>query len=97
MDFQRQQHVSSARPTDCVHRSNSLVVTIFLVVSLSIFLLPNRVFAWFEYYSSLVKIFLFLIIIFTSLAVVCGAGDGDIDSASYWTDFPPFKNGFSVS
>lgn len=47
-------------------------VTMFLIVSLSIFILPNRVFAWFEYYSSLVKIILFIITIIRSLAIVCG-------------------------
>ena len=72
-------------------------VTIFLLVVFVIFLMPNTVFAWFEYVTSLVKIFLFLIIIFASLALVCGAGPrGYVRDGSTWTDLPQFKNGFSV-
>ncbi|KAM0216902.1 hypothetical protein ACHAQD_007621 [Fusarium lateritium] len=50
------------------------IYTIFLAATFVIFLLPNTIFAWFEYFTSLIKIFLFLIIIFLSLALVCGAG-----------------------
>lgn len=39
-----------------------------------IFSMPNKVFAWFEYFTSLVKIFVFLLIIVLSLALVLGAG-----------------------
>ncbi|RDW76926.1 hypothetical protein BP6252_04979 [Coleophoma cylindrospora] len=71
-------------------------LTIFLVATLLIFLLPSTVFAWFEYITSLIKIFLFLIIIVVSLAIVCGAGPhGYVHRGSYWTDLPAFKNGFA--
>ncbi|KAF7544172.1 hypothetical protein G7Z17_g10160 [Cylindrodendrum hubeiense] len=70
--------------------------TLFLAATFVIFLLPNTVFAWFEYVTSLVKIFLFLIIIFLSLALVCGAGPGGmVHDGATWRDLEPFKNGFS--
>jgi len=59
--------------------------------------MPNTVFAWFEYVTSLVKIFLFLIIIFVSFAIVGGAGANGRLDGSYWRDLPVFKNGFGVS
>lgn len=63
-----------------------------------VFLLPTWAFAWFEYVTSLVKIFLFLIIIVLSLALVLGAGpNGYIHHGETWTELPPFLNGFSVS
>lgn len=64
---------------------------------LVIFLLPNTVFAWFEYVTSLIKIFLFLIIITLSLALVLGAGpNGYVHHGQTWTELPAFLNGFSV-
>ena len=72
-------------------------VTIFVVTTCVIFSMPNKVFAWFEYFTSLIKIVLFMLIILLSLAIVCGAGPkGYVHHGSTWTDFPPFKNGFSV-
>ncbi|KAM0428953.1 hypothetical protein ACHAPT_006756 [Fusarium lateritium] len=71
-------------------------ISIFLVACLVIFLLPNKVFAWFEYVTSLIKIFLFLIIITLSLALVCGAGPkGTVHHGETWTELPAFLNGFS--
>ena len=59
--------------------------------------MPNTVFAWFEYFTSLIKIILFMLIILLSLAIVCGAGPkGYVHDGSTWRDFPAFKNGFSV-
>ncbi|KAJ9660897.1 hypothetical protein H2198_002242 [Neophaeococcomyces mojaviensis] len=70
-------------------------LTIFVAATLLIFVMPNTVFAWFEYVSSIIKILLFLLIIFTSLAIIGGAGaQGPLDG-SYWRDLPVFKNGFS--
>ncbi|KAM5341572.1 hypothetical protein ACJ41O_014603 [Fusarium nematophilum] len=72
------------------------IYTLFLAATFVIFLLPNTVFAWFEYFTSLIKIFLFLIIIFLSLALVCGAGPaGSVHDGSTWTELDAFKNGFS--
>lgn len=79
------------------HHTNLSTVTIFVAATLLIFVMPNTVFAWFEYVSSIIKILLFLLIIFTSLAIIGGAGaQGPLDG-SYWRDLPVFKNGFSVS
>lgn len=62
-----------------------------------IFLLPNTVFAWFEYVTSLIKIFLFLLIILLSLALVLGAGPhGYVHHGETWTQHPAFLNGFAV-
>jgi amino acid transporter len=72
-------------------------VSVFVVASLSIFLLPNKWFAWFEYITSLVKIFTFLLIIFLSLAITLGAGpNGYIHRGESWSELPAFKNGFVV-
>ncbi|KAJ9640535.1 hypothetical protein H2199_006074 [Coniosporium tulheliwenetii] len=71
-------------------------LSIFIVACFVIFLLPNKVFAWFEYITSMIKIFLFLLIIILSLAIVCGAGpDGYVHDGAYWRDLPQFKNSFS--
>lgn len=77
--------------------ANHLPVTIFLAACLVIFLLPNTVFAWFEYVTSLIKIILFLLLIFVSLALVFGAGpNGYFHHGETWTEQPAFLNGFSV-
>ncbi|KAL2416594.1 Amino-acid permease GAP1 [Exophiala dermatitidis] len=69
--------------------------TIFIVASLSVFLLPNKWFARYEYITSIVKIFTFLIIILVSLAIVCGAGpQGYVHRGVSWSELPAFKNGF---
>ncbi|KAJ5129995.1 uncharacterized protein N7515_006034 [Penicillium bovifimosum] len=71
-------------------------ITIFLVACLTIFALPNKVFAWFEYATSLIKIVIFLIIILLSLALVLGAGpSGYVHHGDTWTTLPPFLNGFT--
>lgn len=72
-------------------------VTIFVVTTCVIFTMPNKIFAWFEYFTSLIKIVLFMLIIVISLAIVGGAGPkGFVHNGSTWTDLPAFKNGFSV-
>ncbi|KAI4108590.1 MAG: hypothetical protein LQ339_002106 [Xanthoria mediterranea] len=72
------------------------LVTIFVVITCAIFVMPNTVFAWFEYGTSLIKIGLFILIILLSLAIVCGAGpEGYVHDGSAWADLPAFKNGFS--
>ncbi|KAJ5247958.1 hypothetical protein N7524_011918 [Penicillium chrysogenum] len=71
-------------------------ITLFLAACLFIFVLPNKVFAWFEYVTSLIKIVIFLIIILLSLALVLGAGpNGYIHRGETWTTLTPFLNGFS--
>ncbi|KAB2570335.1 AAT family amino acid transporter [Lasiodiplodia theobromae] len=71
------------------------LLTIFLVACTAIFLMPNTVFAWFEYVTSVIKIILFLLIIVTSVAILCGAGpNGYVHDAGAWTELPAYKNGF---
>ncbi|KAK7408937.1 hypothetical protein QQX98_008881 [Neonectria punicea] len=70
-------------------------LTIFTFATLAIFLLPNKAFAWFEYVTSIIKIFLFLMIILLSIALVAGAGPtGKVHDGAYWRGLPVFKNGF---
>ncbi|KAK1532036.1 uncharacterized protein CCOS01_04019 [Colletotrichum costaricense] len=71
-------------------------ISLFLFACFVIFLLPNKAFAWFEYVTSIIKIFLFLIIIILSLALVLGAGpNGYLHRGETWTSLPPFLNGFT--
>lgn len=78
--------------------SASWSVSIFVFATIVIFAMPNKVFAWFEYFTSLVKIFVFLLIIVLSLALVLGAGpNGFVHHGDTWTRLPPFLNGFTVS
>lgn len=73
-------------------------MTLFVVATAVIFALPNKVFAWFEYVTSIIKIFLFLIIILLGIALIAGAGpNGTVHNGSTWTELPAFKNGFFVS
>lgn len=87
---------SSKRPRISSRRALTPAVTIFLVIMTIIFLLPNKTFAWFEYVTSVIKIFLFLLIIILSLCIVLGAGPGGyLHDGAYWRDLPAFKNGFT--
>ncbi|KAF2143960.1 uncharacterized protein K452DRAFT_356932 [Aplosporella prunicola CBS 121167] len=71
-------------------------LTIFLVVMVAIFIMPNTVFAWFEYFTSILKITLLLFIIILGIVLCCGAGPkGMVHDGAYWKDLPVFKNGFS--
>lgn len=65
------------------------------MVSVIIFSLPNKVFAWFEYITSIVKVALFFLIIAVSIAILSGAGTQPYARhGEPWTTLPPFKNGF---
>lgn len=64
---------------------------------LVVFLVPNKIFGWLQYFGSMVKVFLFLFIVVISLAIIGGAGpDGYVRNGDTWTEFPAFKNGFGV-
>ncbi|KAK5712959.1 hypothetical protein LTS12_027885, partial [Elasticomyces elasticus] len=70
-------------------------LSIFLVVSVVIFSLPNKVFAWFEYITSIIKVAIFFLIIAVSIAILSGAGTQPYaHHGEPWTTLPPFKNGF---
>ncbi|KAL4952321.1 amino acid permease/ SLC12A domain-containing protein [Aspergillus filifer] len=71
------------------------LLSIFIVVCLVVFLMPNRYFAWCQYVASMVKVFLFFFNTVVSLAIIGGAGpSGTVSDGSTWTDHPVFKNGF---
>ncbi|KAL4893149.1 amino acid permease/ SLC12A domain-containing protein [Aspergillus ambiguus] len=71
------------------------LLTIFLVLCLAVFFLPNQYFAWLQYIGSLAKVFLFFFNVIVSLVIIGGAGPrGSTKDGSTWTDLPVFKNGF---
>ncbi|KAH7007261.1 amino acid permease/ SLC12A domain-containing protein [Ilyonectria destructans] len=71
------------------------LLSIFLVICLVVFVLPNNAFAWLQCIGSLVKIVLFFIIIGLSLALIGGAGPtGSVSDGSYWKNGLAFQNGF---
>ncbi|PYI09197.1 hypothetical protein BO78DRAFT_405160 [Aspergillus sclerotiicarbonarius CBS 121057] len=71
------------------------LLTIFLVICLVVFLMPNKYFGWLQYFGSLVKVFLFLFLTVLSLAIIGGSGpSGYVRDGSTWTELPAFKNGF---
>lgn len=72
------------------------LVSIFLVVCIVVFILPNKIFAWLQCIGSLVKIALFVLIIIVSLALIAGVGPtGKVHDGSYWQN-GAFLNGFGV-
>jgi amino acid permease len=73
-------------------------VTIFCVICLGIFALPNKAFAWVQYIGSMVKVLLFLMLVPLCLALIAGAGPtGSVHDGRTWTSLSPFKNGIKVS
>ncbi|KAL4775706.1 amino acid permease-domain-containing protein [Aspergillus nidulans var. acristatus] len=71
------------------------VLSIFIVICLAVFFLPNTYFAWLQYFGSLVKVFLFVFFVIISLAIIGGAGPTDsVKDGSTWMELPAFKNGF---
>ncbi|KAJ0416825.1 amino acid permease/ SLC12A domain-containing protein [Aspergillus carlsbadensis] len=71
------------------------LLSIFVVICLVVFLVPNQYFAWLQYFGSLVKVFLFIFNTLISLALIGGAGpSGSVKDGSAWMDLPVFKNGF---
>ncbi|KAI9373285.1 amino acid permease/ SLC12A domain-containing protein [Aspergillus egyptiacus] len=71
------------------------LLSVFLVICLVVFLVPNSYFAWLQYFGSLVKVFLFFFNTIISLAVIGGAGStGSVKDGTTWTELPTFKNGF---
>ena len=78
-------------------RSSRFLVSIFLVICLVVFILPNKAFAWLQCFGSMVKILLFILIVILSLALIGGAGPtGSVHDGSSWTGGSGFRNGFGV-
>jgi yeast amino acid transporter len=60
-----------------------------------IFVMPCKVFAWFEYATSIMKILALFIFIFAAFAIVLGAGpDGYVHHGETWQNGLAFRNGF---
>ncbi|KAF5013786.1 hypothetical protein FDECE_204 [Fusarium decemcellulare] len=75
---------------------HAALISIFLVGCLVVFLMPNRVFAWLQCFGSLVKIVLFIFVVFLSIALIAGAGpNGVYHDGAYWRDGKAFQNGFA--
>jgi amino acid transporter len=72
-------------------------VSIFCVICLVIFALPNKAFAWVQYIGAMVKVLLFLILVPLCLALIAGAGPtGSVHDGSTWASLPVMKNGIKV-
>lgn len=73
----------------------SLLVTIFLLCMVIIFSLPSKVFAWFEYITSILKVVALLLFMVAGLALILGAGpEGRVHHGETWEDGLAFRNGF---
>ncbi|KAF7189999.1 Amino-acid permease GAP3 [Pseudocercospora fuligena] len=69
--------------------------TVFLVIMLVIFALPNTVFAWFEYATSIMKVLALFVFILAGFAMVLGAGpNGYVHHGETWSNGLAFRNGF---
>lgn len=74
-----------------------LLVSIFNVICLIVFFMPNKIFGWLQAFGSMVKIVLFFFIIGLSIALIAGAGPtGQKLDGSSWRDGKGFQNGFTV-
>lgn len=70
-------------------------LTVFLVLMAIIFSLPSQVFAWFEYFTSILKFVALLIFMVAGLAMVLGAGPkGYVRHGETWQNGLAFRNGF---
>ncbi|CAI7624658.1 unnamed protein product [Penicillium glandicola] len=70
-------------------------LTLFLVLMFVIFSLPNVVFGWFEYFTSILKIMVLLIFMIVGIALIFGAGpEGTMHHGETWQDGQAFLNGF---
>ncbi|CAK7212608.1 hypothetical protein SEUCBS140593_001560 [Sporothrix eucalyptigena] len=68
--------------------------TIYLVIVLGQHLLPNRVFAEFEFGTGVLKVVFTFIVLFTMLVVCAGFGGDAIDRGYNYTSLAAFPNGF---
>lgn len=60
-----------------------------------IFSLPNTVFGWFEYITSIMKIVILILFIVVGVALIFGAGpEGTMHHGETWQDGGAFLNGF---
>ncbi|CAH0055331.1 unnamed protein product [Clonostachys solani] len=72
------------------------LLSIFNVICLIVFFMPNKIFGWLQAFGSMVKIVLFFFIIGLSIALIAGAGPtGQKLDGSSWRDGKGFQNGFT--
>ncbi len=72
-------------------------VTIILIITFGIHACPNRVFAEVQYATSVLKVVVLLIFIFTSAAMIGGAGPtGKVHNGEYYRELPPFLHNVKV-
>ncbi len=72
-------------------------MTIFIVGAIVLFSLPNRWFAWFEYFTSILKVLAITLFLILDFAIIFGAGPkGEVHHGETWNAGPVFKNGFNV-
>jgi len=72
-------------------------MTIYLVVIFSVHLLPNKVFAEFEFVTASIKVVMMVVIIIVCIAILCGAGPtGSTNWGVNFTEYPAFPHGFKV-
>ena len=70
-------------------------MTIFLILIIGILCLPNKVFAWFEYFTSMLKIIALIIFMIVGLALVFGIGPKGVHHhGDTWKNGTAFLNGF---
>lgn len=73
-------------------------VTLFILATAALFSLPTKWFAWYEYVTSVVKIFGVAIFLILDFAIIVGAGPtGKVHNGETWREGPLVKNGFGVS
>ncbi|UZP38450.1 hypothetical protein NXS19_006266 [Fusarium pseudograminearum] len=71
------------------------LLTIFLAISLVVFLLPNKAFAWLQCFGSLVKVALFVFVVIFSIVLFAGAGpERSHEWGASWHNGLAFQNGF---
>lgn len=60
-----------------------------------IFSLPNKIFGWFEYFTSMLKILALIMFLIVGIALIFGAGiDGTVHHGETWQNGLAFRNGF---
>lgn len=68
-----------------------------MVFIIGLFFLPNRYFAFYEYFAGLLKILGLIIVIIVSIVIIAGGGStGRVHNGEYWRTLPVFANGFQV-
>lgn len=72
-------------------------VTLFILATAALFSLPTTWFAWYEYVTSVVKVFGVVIFLILDFAIIVGAGPtGKVHRGETWHEGPLVKNGFGV-